>query len=90
MNRRIIFKASATLVGIGVAINTSMHNQALFKETKQEMLSICSTNNDCVQALNNSFDRCYDNSINDDILDLVQLANCVNEYAGKSYFAYEY
>lgn len=91
MNKRVMFKGIATVVGVAVAIGTNMHDKAtLSQETKQEMLNICGANNNCIRALNSSFDSCFKSSIDFDTLDGGKLANCVNEYAGEDFFAYEY
>jgi len=91
MNKRFIIKGAATAIGLTVAFGTNMHDKAtLSKETKQEMLNICAADNGCIKALNSSFDSCFKNSISKNSFDGTKLANCVNEYAGEEYFAYEH
>ena len=91
MNNRMTLKAIATVIGITVAIGSNMQDKAaLSKETKQEMLDICGIDESCIKALNNSFDGCFKTSMDDNILDVGKLADCVNDRAGKDYFAYEY
>ena len=53
------------------------------------MLNICATDQDCIKALNSSFGNCFESCMHAKHLDETKLANCVNEYAGKNYFAYE-
>ena len=85
-----MIKGAAAAIGFTVAIGTNMHDKAnLSKDTKQEMLNICATDQDCIKALNSSFDDCFKSSMQADHLDGIKLASCINRYAGENYFAYE-
>ena len=86
MNQRNIYKAVGTIIGVSIAVNTIMHNNALSKEIKQEMLNICGTDSNCIKAVDSSFDNCLNRSTKNDLIDVSKIGTCINSYAGENYF----
>lgn len=64
-------------------------------QVKQSMISTCNQESECLAAVNNYFDDCFNSSYDlgsrrrSADLDANNLANCINAKAGSNYFVYE-
>ena len=65
---------------------------ATAKEVKQEMLNVCSTDNNCQKAVSTYFQKCFDSSYSmgsrrrASSLDTQKLSTCINNSSGVAYF----
>lgn len=87
--KRIGFAA----LGVTFALGYQFYNKSsTAKETKQEMLSICSTDSNCQKAVNTHFKECFDSSYRmgsrrrRSSLDTRKLSGCINNNSGVAYF----
>lgn len=90
---RALKKFAFAIVGVTVALGIKFYNKsATAKEVKQEMLSICSTDSSCQNAVNNHFQKCFNSSYSmgsrrrSSTLDTRKLSICINSSSGVNYF----
>lgn len=86
-------KFGFALVGITIAVGLKFYNKsATAKDVKQDMLSVCSTDSGCQQAVNTHFQQCFDRSYSmgsrrrSSSLDSQKLSACINQNSGIAYF----
>jgi len=87
--KRIGFAA----LGVTVALGFQFHNKSsTAKKTKQGMLSICSADSNCQNAVNTHFKECFGSSYRmgsrrrRSSLDTRKLSSCINKNSGVAYF----
>lgn len=80
-------------LGVTAALGFQFYNKSsTAKKTKQEMLSICSTDSRCQNAVNTYFKECFGRSYRAGSrrrrgsLDTRKLSGCINKNSGVAYF----
>lgn len=81
------------MIGVVAAFGFKFHSKAsTAKEVKQEMIAVCSSDQDCTKAVNTHFKSCFDNSYRmgsrrrASSLDTQKLAGCINSNSGVEFF----
>ena len=92
--KKVVQAATFTAI-IGISILGKFSNQfALAEETQTQMLDICAVDDTCVRVVDVYFEECFNTYYSmvysySSALDLEGLANCINQYGGRQYFAVE-
>lgn len=86
---RIGITALAFTIGLGFSF---YQKSSTAKEIQKDMLNFCSTDNDCQNAVNTYFKKCFDISYSGgsrrrrSSLDARKLSECINNSSGIAYF----
>lgn len=92
--KKVVQAATFTAV-MGISILGKFNNQfAVAEETQAQMLNICAVDDICVLVVDVYFEECFSTYYSigagySSALNLEGLANCVNQYGGRQYFAVE-
>ncbi|MEL6440237.1 MAG: hypothetical protein AAFQ80_13395 [Cyanobacteria bacterium J06621_8] len=90
---KIFKKAGVSVVIIAGVIGFKFHDKAMTaKAVQQEMISVCSVDQDCTDAVNTYFQSCFNASYSmgsrrrASSLDAERLADCINRNSGVAFF----
>ncbi|MEM7590837.1 MAG: hypothetical protein AAF383_04855 [Cyanobacteria bacterium P01_A01_bin.83] len=86
-------KAGTFVIAATAILGFKFHSKAsTAKAVQQEMISVCSTDRDCTDAVNTYFKSCFNSSYSmgsrrrASSLDTQKLANCINSNSGVEFF----
>lgn len=93
---KVIRKIGFSIVAASCFLGWEFHNKSqTASQVKQSMIDICSQESNCLSAVSNYFDDCFNSSYKlgnrhrSAGLDGDKLANCINSQAGSTYFVYK-
>ncbi|MGB5634254.1 MAG: hypothetical protein WBM44_25520 [Waterburya sp.] len=86
-------KVGTVAIVVTVILGLKFHSKAsTAKEVEQEMIAICSSDQDCTKAVNTHFKSCFDDSYSmgsrrrSSSLDTQKLVGCINSNSGVEFF----
>lgn len=86
-------KAGIFVIALTATLGFKFHSKAnTAKEVKQEMIAVCSSDQDCTNAVDTHFKSCFDDSYSmgsrrrASSLDTQKLAGCINSNSGVEFF----
>jgi len=90
----VLKKIATVLLAIVVTLGWKYYAKSSHaSDYKKELVSLCSQDRDCVEAVNENFDSCYDDHYSiggrhtNSKLNLESFASCLNEKSGQMYFS---